>query len=208
MAVSMAGVRGLGLLAVLAATGNAAAKQNDRGTALAITVRVRDYAQVPHKMLEEAEQVSAGILGQEGIHVIWLNCPSPECQRPFLFTDLYLRILPESMADLLPFNNEIYGFAAISADQGPSYLASVFYHRVKKLTDELGYCPANILGYVMAHELGHLLLRSSGHSSYGIMKACATRKDLLPPWRFTPAQAQLMRTDVSARMAAGQNRPQ
>jgi len=203
MAIGMAGMRGLGLLAMLTATGDAFARQNNRGTALAIRVQVQDYAQVPHKMLEQAERVATDILADTGIQLSWVNCPAAGCLEPILPAELDLRILPQSMAERLPASNDALGFTWVSTEKGPCYLANVLYHRVEMLADALACPRADILGYVMAHELGHLLLRSSAHSSIGIMRARATRKDLLHPWGFTPAQARHMRADVSARTGAG-----
>jgi hypothetical protein len=153
-------------------------------------------------MLEAAERVSARILEGVGIQVTWINGPAPERNGYFLPTDLGLRILPQSMADLAPLDDNTLGFAAVSADQRSSYLASVFYQRVVALADSGGFSRTDILGCVMVHELGHLLLGSSGHFPFGIMRARLTPGELLGPLKFTPAQAQLMRADVLARMAA------
>lgn len=209
LVVSMAGARVLGLLAVLTATGNTFAKPNNGPTPPAIRVCVQDYAQVGQETLEQAEQVTAGVLEFAGIQVSWINCPAPECKRPPLTTDLPVRILPQSMADLQRASKDALGSAHVSSEQDGCEFASVFYDRVKSLAHALRLAQADILGYVMAHELGHLLLRSSSHAYFGIMRAHWTGGELLDGRSFTfmPAQARLMRANVSARMLASQNRP-
>jgi len=191
------------LISVLVGTARNSTARRDPGTALAIRVRVQDYAQLPQKMLQGAERVSASVLEHAGIQVTWINCPAPECQELYLPTDLGLRILPQSMADLVPANNDALGFALVSTDPGSCYLASVFYHRVKTLADALGSSRADILGYVMAHELGHLLLRSSGHSPFGIMQARwgAGQLELASAnaMVFTPDQERVLRLGVKTR---------
>lgn len=127
----------------------------------------------------------------------------PLCLQPLGAIGLVLRILPQAMADRMPFHDDVFGFAAISTDEGPSILAGVFYHRVQALSDALGHSRAATLGYVMAHEIGHLLLRTSGHSAFGIMRGRFTPNDLLRPLGFTPTQSLIIRTDV-----AGRNRRQ
>ena len=197
---------GLGSLVIFSAAGDAAAPRDGSDEAkLRITVRIQDYAQVAPKILEGAQRQAAAILGEPGIEVVWVDCtrtglPSePLCLKPLGAIDLVLRILPQAMADQAPFHDEVFGFAAISTDQRPSFLASVFYHRVQALSDALGYSRAAMLGDVMAHEIGHLLLRTSAHSAFGIMRARLTRDDLLRPLGFTPTQSLIIRADVAGR---------
>lgn len=57
----------------------------------------------------------------------------------------------------------------------------------------------------MAHELGHLLLQSEAHSVIGIMRARwpekALRDDDRGYLRFTPGEAESMRSEVRRRTA-------
>ena len=225
-------VLGLGSLVIFSAPGNAAApRYGSAEPKLRITVRIQDYAQVAPKILDGAKREATAILGRPGIEVGWVHCtgtglPSePLCLQPFGAIDLGIRILPQTMGDQMPRKDDVFGFAVISTDSRPSFLASVFYDRVQALSDALGYSRGATLGYVMAHEIGHLLLRTSGHSPLGIMRALLTPEDLLRPLRFTPTQSLVIRADVARRnrmqqvdappeipawrqqMAAGQNRP-
>jgi hypothetical protein len=173
---------------------------------LRITVRIQDYAQVPPKILAEAQREASVMLQDTGVKFTWADCPvggpatDPVCALPFRATDLAVRILPQGMVARAPLCGDAFGYAAISTDNRPSLLASLFYHRVETLAQAIGYSRAATLGYVMAHEIGHLLLRTSGHSPFGIMRARLTREDLLRPLRFNAAQAELIRADVRARM--------
>jgi hypothetical protein len=64
---------------------------------------------------------------------------------------------------------------------------------------------ADLLGLAMAHELGHLLLRSGAHSANGIMQAELSRKALRDDargyLRFDSREAELIRKEISGRMA-------
>jgi hypothetical protein len=197
---------GLGSLVIFSAAGDAAAPRDGSDEPkLRITVRIQDYAQVAPKILDGAMREASAILGKPGIEVGWVHCtgtglPSePLCLQPFGAIDLGLRILPQAMADQAPLKDDVFGFALISTDQCPSFLASVFYHRVQAFSDALGYSRAGTLGYVMAHEIGHLLLRTSGHSPFGIMRAQLPPEDLLRSLGFTPTQSLVIRADVATR---------
>ena len=178
---------------------------NGAESRLGISVRVQDYAHVAPKILNEAQREATNILSETGIGVAWVECtgtglPSePTCAQPFRATDLALRILPQSMAERLPLNGDAFGFAAVSTDDRPSFLASVLYHRVEDLARTLGHSRAAMLGYVMAHEIGHLLLGTNSHSPLGIMRARLTREDLLRPLGFNSGQAEVIRAQVGVR---------
>jgi hypothetical protein len=102
------------------------------------------------------------------------------------------------MAEHLPLGDDVFGFAVVLSEPGSSLLASVFYHRIRTLADDLGYSRSEALGYIMAHEIGHLLLPSGAHSPSGIILARLTREDLLRSLRFTRAQAQLMIAELGS----------
>jgi hypothetical protein len=202
-------VVGLGLLVVFSTAAYASHPNGENsGTGLRITVRIQDYAQVPQKILAEAEREATAMLEDTGVDFMWAHCSvgalasDPVCMQPFRATDLALRILPPLTGAQLPLSGDSFGFAATSTDRRPSFLASVLYHRVEALSDSLGYSRAATLGYVLAHEIGHLLLGTNSHSPFGIMRARLTREDLLRPLRFTSAQAGLIRADVRARPEA------
>lgn len=183
---------------------------------LRITVRVHDYAQVAPKILEQAKREATTILDETGVESIWADCPpggrpgDEVCTQAYTATDLVLRILPQAMAAHVQLNGDTFGFAAVSTDERPSFAASIFYHRAKDLSHNLGYSCAATLGYVMAHEIGHLLLGTNSHSPFGIMRARLTREDLLRPLSFSTTQAEHIRIEVRRRntVAASVEAPQ
>ena len=189
--------------------------RNGNDEELRITVRLQDYAQVPRGMLAGAKQEATRVLKDAGIEVAWLNCQGPAgvftadsgCTDPFAPTDLLLRVLPRSMAERVPFTDSTFGFALQSTDDRRAFVAGVFAHRVRELSEALGDSPATILGLVMAHEIGHLLLNTTAHSPTGIMRARLNREDLLRPLGFTWEQQNLLRDDVSDRLRLQEARP-
>lgn len=125
-----------------------------------ITVRVQDYAQVPHGTLAGAKQEATRILEETGIVVAWLDCggsveaftADPGCAKPFTPTDLLLRILPRTMAERIPLSDSTFGFALQSTDSRLAFAAGVFYDRVEELAEKLGFSRAQILGYHRARD--------------------------------------------------------
>ena len=199
----------LGILVILSTAGYAAEPTPESaGMEMRITVRVQDYAQVPRATLAGAKQEATRILNEAGIGMAWFDCggaaenstADPECAKPFAPTDLLLRILPRSMAERVLLTDSTFGFALQSTDDRLGFAASVFEHRVRELSEELGDSPATILGLVMAHEIGHLLLKTTAHSPTGIMRARLNREDLLRPLCFTLEQQNLLRDDVRERI--------
>jgi len=198
----------LGFLVMLSGAGFAKDRpQISAGPRLRISLRVQDYAQVAPKILTQAKREAAAILDETGIETIWVDCPpkgrptEAVCAQAFTATELALRILPQAMAAQVPLNGDVFGFAAVSTDERPSLVASVFYQRVEALSSQLGYSRASTLGYVMAHEIGHLLLGTNSHSPRGIMRARLAKEDFLRPLGFSAPQADLLRTEVRRRVA-------
>ena len=181
---------------------------------LRITVRVYNYAQVPQGSLARAERKATRVFRKIGEETVWLNCPLdkakydevPECLERFGSTDLGLRISPRFKAELLPVPRSAFGWALLTSEGGRGSDASIFYHRVKKLSQRGAFSLSMILGHVMAHEVGHLLLRTVNHSRKGIMRAHWKPKDLhraaMGDLEFTPQQAERIRSEVVDRMRA------
>jgi len=170
---------------------------------LGINVWVYNYAHVPRNNLAEAERVSGAILAKAGIQISWVHCPAPACEQPPSPTVLTVVVLPQSMADLFQVGGDVFGFAIASTDGRPSSRAEIFYDRVEALTGQLGYSAGSTLGSIIAHELGHVLLETGGHALTGIMRARWSYEDLVAAasglLRFTPQQAERMRTGVRKR---------
>ncbi len=178
---------------------------------LTIVLRVYDYAGAEPAEYARAQQEASRIFRSAGLESVWIDCPvpgtnpqtSPPCQNTTGEPELVLRILPHSMAERLPLDKAALGFAQQSTDGTPAYVASVFYHRVGKLAEELECSHAVILGHTVAHEVGHLLLGANRHSPNGIMCAHWSGKELRRAHNgslsFLPQQAVRLRNEVHAR---------
>jgi hypothetical protein len=178
--------------------------------AATITMRVENNANVEDWVLGRAEKDVAFILGQAGVDVRWLHCPSRSvldgplnpCQRGFSPTEFWLRIVPQKPPAL---GDETLGFAIHDpvAGAGGGY-AYVSYPMVELLTRTAGTSESQVLGVAIAHEIGHLLL-GAPHSQTGIM--CARWKrahfQLMSMGRllFTPDQVKQIHAEVMARAA-------
>jgi hypothetical protein len=181
---------------------------------LTIALHIYDYAQVEPQELAQAQEEASRVLARVGIEANWLNCPVPgresqsneACRSTAGARELVLRILPRAMAERMAREKHSLGFAQLSTDGTPGYVANVFYHRVESLTVELNSSRAVILGYALAHEIGHLLLGTTSHSPNGIMRAHWTEKEMLSAsagrFGFLPQQAVRIRGQVQERRAA------
>ena len=173
-----------------------------------ITLRVYNYAQVPPKMLAQAEEVVTGIFRYARVEAGWLDCPVDDeqpqsaCDQQPGPTDLLVRIVPgyaPARAGRLP---SVCGIALRPTEGGGGTHATLYYDCLMKAASSTPFSRGWMLGYTVAHEIGHLLLPQAGHSRRGIMRAKFSRKD----WRyagtlvFTPEQSKQLRADVSARM--------
>ncbi len=203
----------------LGLAGSASANKLDPD--LRIRVVVYDYAQIPPKMLIEAEKQAARMFRRAGVELAWLNCPGnqaessrlPACDPPKGGpTQLQLRVVPRTIAERLSLPNNVFG-VALSAPEGRfSVCAYVFAHRVKELAKHLSAGVAGrfssdvILAHGMTHEIGHLLLGPDSHSPSGIMRPNWTRKDAKlassGELLFTPVHSKRIRAHVIDRMRA------
>ncbi len=191
-----------------------------------ISVLVHNYAEIPPKMLMEAEEHAARIFRRAGAELRWLNCPGsqaeisqlPACDQPEGGpTQLQLRVVPRIMAERLSLPTNAFGVALSAPQDQFGVYAFVFAHRVDEIAGQVGaevagvfFSPAVILGHIMAHEMGHLLLGADRHSRNGIMRANWTRKDAqlasTGELLFTRAQGKRTRAHVMERMRTAQER--
>lgn len=169
-----------------------------------ITAITYNYAEVPPAELAQAKEEAGRIVLETGVGIQWLDYPLEGANTPGTLLNpqqapdslnLYVKILPRSMAEHYGFTSVQFGFA-LPSPEGSFGSAYVFYHRAKELAEfrfgdgretlaqVLSYrLPgrAMILGHLMAHEIGHLLLGRDSHCRKGIMSV---------PWgRLTVAQA-------------------
>ena len=162
----------------------ASAQAGEAEPRLRITLQVINYAEVPEKILSQAEKRVTRIFHQVEVDTSWHHIPVPSGERRFNSSStptapspgLRLRILILSQAMAKPLEerlpNNVFG-AAFGTKDNPGRLVYIFYHGVEELVqkqDLLGYT-ARILGLVMAHEIGHWLLPFNSHTDTSIMRA-------------------------------------
>lgn len=219
-------------MAVMMGTGTAEpasardhAETDSGGTA--ITLRVYDYAHMSRARLLDAERVASAILSQAGLEARWVDCPTskaewdnyPDCHAAWQANDFVLKVLPKTMADLLPKGKDALG-STLECSFNAVCSTSIFYHRVNSAFDGGGTASVPVLmGRAMAHEIGHLLLGENSHAAAGIMRAGWSDEDLTlaarPYLLFTPEQSSQMKSRLAVRAqgwqadagAAKQGRP-
>lgn len=203
------------LLAVgLPETGTTALAQAEKGKP-AINLRVYNYAQVPEKILSEAEKEVTEIFRKLGVETSWLHIPQSSGKHQLEFLDrrskaldlkisLASRLMMKPMEKHLGSEDDVLGWSTPAGDK-PGHLAYVFYHRVEEFVQarNLHEYKARILGLAIAHEMGHLLLPFPSHSSRGVMRAMWDRQDFQLATHgnlgFTAKQAELIRSEVLTR---------
>ena len=189
-------------------------------TALAITIHVRNYAEVASQTLKESEQAATAIFRKAGVEIGWEETSLPTDQVPATLAgvtalpmaDIQLNILPDAYLGRSSLPANALGFAP---GAGPgrdtiyvfdSKVRTVFWEMLDahlRGTMDLAVTRSMILGHVIAHEVGHLLLNQQLHSMRGIMRGQWGFADLrnmaLGLLLFTPQQAELMRADIRER---------
>jgi hypothetical protein len=194
-----------------------------------LTIYVYNDAGASPKSLREAENVAMTAFRKAGVETGWLNEDSNQDPgsepRPFDLADVAVRIVPHFMAQIINQSGDALG---VAPGTGPDrHLVYVLYGRAeqmvrqskaeqnrKALAGGFSY-PAptlgQFLGHVMAHEFGHLL-GLEAHSSTGIMRGRWDSEDLgaifYGDLAFTNDQAEIIRAEVSRRVAAAGSRCQ
>jgi hypothetical protein len=212
LAASMAVIMGIAGVQPASARDHA---ENAPGT-ISITLRVYDYAHMSRERLLGAEGVATAVLAQAGLEARWVDCPTSQaewdkyldCHSAWQANDFVLKVLPKTMADLLPKGQDALG-STLECSKGAVCSTSIFYHRVNSAFDGGGTASVPVLlGRAMAHEIGHLLLGENSHAAKGIMRAGWSDQDLTlaarPYLLFTPEQARQMKSRLAARAQAWQ----
>jgi hypothetical protein len=175
----------------------------DAAEPLAILLRVRDTAHVPHDVLTNAKADVTRIYREIGVEALWPTTESLLTESNATRQSA-LTVAIVSMEQAERMHSHIadgrVGFAARAAD-GDGQLVYVIYDRVERLTGGNGVRRASMLAIAIAHEIGHLLLPPNGHSLRGLMRAEWTRADLQLAQRelasFTPRESELLRHRIS-----------
>ena len=144
-----------------------------------LTIYLIDSAGVPARNLEQATRRAARILITAGTTITWRvnpgNAPGP-ITGPLMKTLNYsvrLRIASSASSNL---PNRTLAYALPSVRTGPT--VTIFYDRVRRVSQDVEIDSDSVLGLVIAHEIGHTLLRSTRHSPTGIMKSPWSKSDI------------------------------
>jgi hypothetical protein len=144
-----------------------------------MVIDVVNSAGIPARDLEQATRLAARILITSGTTIIWrtsagnLQGPITSPAMTTLNYDVRLKIA-DSAPSSVP--NRTLAYALPSVRIGTNI--TIFYDRVKRVSQDVEIDSASVLGLVIAHEIGHMLLRSTKHSPTGIMKAPWTKSDI------------------------------
>ncbi|MCW5977237.1 MAG: hypothetical protein KIT09_04130 [Bryobacteraceae bacterium] len=179
-----------------------------------IKVHVCNLADVPAPILAKAIKEARRVFATAEITLTFRDRgPSQK----FIFdphkapTDLFVRILPESLSARFSKDRTVLGFAQPVGEREFPYVVSIFYARVWARAKEAGLNPAIILGHVIAHELGHLLLGAEAHSLRGMMRCRWFADELTAAVQgrllFRPEEAERMQAQVAERVTAARAKP-
>lgn len=188
--------------------------------ALLLTARFYSTADVPAGDRAAATHVTANILRDAGIDIVWIDCndrvaaPKPAvtngCSTPpspnevivrFVWAPLTNRPRSRSAGDSL-------GDAYVDTVAASGSLATVYVDRVAAMSRISGVDAGTLLGRVTAHEIGHLLLGTATHRPSGLMRAewstTLLQRRIANDWRFSTLDAQRVREGVLKRTHAVQ----
>ena len=171
-----------------------------------LEIFIYDYAGVPVRARERAEDEASYILGKTGLHAEWLVCVNAlgpaevqgGCRQISDSEHLCLLIVPHT--GVLP--PPAVAYTPLSSGTKGRYI-TIFYDRILQLADSSGLSLSIVLGCVFAHEMGHVLLGPDSHSPEGIMRALWSREDLKRAGQrrlgFSEEQSMLLQAAVVAR---------
>jgi hypothetical protein len=178
----------------------------DAASELRVLVNVYNGVNVSSSELSRAERKAEKIFLNAGIQLTWttgllaadLNDNATNLR--WNAASLQLRLWTRAAAGNRPTSSETLGLC-LSLEHGDAVILADAIQK-RAVVGKIHF--ADLLGLVIAHELGHLLLRSADHSADGIMQARWGKKELNDGecgyLRFTPAEAESMRSEVRQRM--------
>src|SRR5262245_57582519 len=172
-----------------------------------ISVALLDDARVPHEWLRQARNELDRIYREIGVELVWWDPTSCGDQATVPRHLLTIAIRRNAASLQKKLSEDAIGITSGTADER-GRVAYVFYDRTERLTP---LHRGKYLGHFMAHELGHLLLPQYAHSARGLMRAQWNRDDLERAehgqLKFTPEQANLIRSRASQLAADSRNAP-
>jgi hypothetical protein len=188
--------------------------------ALLLTARFYSVADVPASDRATANHVTATILHEAGIDVVWMDCNdrvtahkhtvSDSCSVPPASDEVIVRFVSAS-SSAHPGNrsaSDSLGDAYIDTVAASGSLATVYVDRVAAMSRASGIDAGTLLGRVTAHEIGHLLLGTPTHRPSGLMRAewstTLLQRRMAKDWRFSTIDAENVREGVLKRTHAVQ----
>lgn len=159
---------------------------------LAITVMLRNDADIFGRALETSTKAASAIYGRAGVTVTWVENQE---------ADLTVVLLPRERAAKMRQRSTALGVAPGTATRR-GRIAYILMHRVDEVAVERQVNTDIVLGIAIAHEMGHLLLPYDSHSQSGIMRASWNQHDfqraLQGTLNFTSQQAATIRDAVES----------
>jgi hypothetical protein len=176
-----------------------------------ITVRIHNYARVPHETLANAERVTSEILGEAQVTVLWVDCDiavpvevrEPACARPMGPVDFVLNLVDRIQPLSADLREIAMGVAAVPQHSTEGYLAYLSIQQASGAAQEYSAPLEVILGLGAAHEIGHLLLGDNAHAPEGLMKsrwgAAELKHASAEKFSFTWEQSRRIQLNLLAR---------
>jgi hypothetical protein len=183
-----------------------------------IVIRTYDASGLPEGDRGAALAAASAILENAGLVVARLACDDVEsggtdhpCHRPLRADELSLRFvrLPiDGPAKAGHYRRRgarhaTLGYSLLETGGRFGSLATVYVDRIAHLAEASEIDLPTLLGRAIAHEIGHLLLGTAAHARVGVMRPLwssdALRRSTTRDWRFTPADAEALRTAARQR---------
>jgi hypothetical protein len=204
----------VGLAAALSLIpGMATAEVGDSPWRPVLVVRTYSNGTVARPDLRTARDFAESIFTDAGITVSWVDCDDTlqkpvdgvvRCNQP-IGTAVVLQIRRNGLVDGNRYSSLGYSLVGRQTDGAPPVFSTVFADRVASTARSASVDARRLLGYAIAHEIGHLLLDDPCHPDAGLMRATWSRIELqrnrTTDWRFARAEAEVMRSAVTARTA-------
>jgi hypothetical protein len=187
---------------------------------LLLTARFYSVADIAGSDRATATRVTANILRDAGVDVVWMDCNdrvtahthtmTDGCSQPPGPDEVIVRFVSAASSSR-PANrsaSDSLGDAYIDTMAASGSLATVYVDRVAAMSRASGIDAGTLLGRVTAHEIGHLLLGTATHRASGLMRAewstTLLRRRIANDWRFSTLDAEHVRQGVLNRSRAVQ----
>ena len=191
----------------------ATAESGDSAGRPVLVVQTYNSDTVARRDLRAARDVAESIFADAGIAVSWVDCDTTiqkpddvvRCNPPIGTGNVVLRIRRSGLVDGNRYSS--MGYSVVNRETGgaPPVFSTVFADRVASTARSNSVDAKRLLGYAIAHEIGHLLLDNPRHPDGGLMRAIWSgielRRNRTTDWRFAHAEAETMRSAVTARTA-------